>query len=636
MKKGSFSVGSGVDFLKDNVEKFVFGLAVLVLLFLVVSSFTQERIGFSPDELQTAAGNAGKHIESNNPDTGDIIPPPDITQGEPLPAGAGTIPRDPGDFDPKRGVNTPPGPPKGKRGTASAKTMLVLRGVPMIGAVQLKPEETGLIGAGTGGDMMGSGGYTGMDDEMGMGMGGGMSGGANIKGKRFIIVTGLLPYIEQSTQYTDLFVSAQYQDLMVDRPTYVDYEIERAEVTGSGRLKWVPIDVDVAAIEELKTWAGFSPDVIPPEYNASFIPGYSRKKMAFPLPPFVRRRFGSEAACPPDIPLISVAMMEMQREQMRLQEERLEAMDPTMLWNQGSSGGMGMGEEDYGMGMDMGMGMGMGMDYESGGYGTTSTTIDYSPKPKLFRYLDFDVHPGKSYAYRVKLVLGNPNFEVPEQYLENPDDAIEQFLETEFSESTDPISVPRDTRLLAVSVRAGSRPTDEPSCEMCCIFFNMPDAKESADVFEGLKRGKVVNFTGRQFNEVRTMPGGMGSGMGEYDMGMDMGMGEYGARPGGATRPGGRPRPGSGRGESTTPSKIDYKTGVCILDMTGGERLPGRSRDSVSLGGLLLMGPDGQLEVRSEIGDFEQYADYEPPERRRQRAGANPYAGEMYEGGGGY
>ena len=623
MKKGSFSIGSVVDFLKDNVEKFVFGLAVLVLLFLVANSFTQDKVGFTPEELQSAATNAKTHIVNGDVPGEDVLPPPDETLGRPLPPEASALVLDPLMFTLPTSLNSFARQNKGKRGTPTAEPMLVLRGSPMVGAIQVKPEDTGLLGAGGMGDMGGEsyGGMGGMDEM------GGMSGDSdNVKGRRFIVVTGLLPYPKQSEQYTKLFVGAEYQNLMVDRPNYVDYQVERAEVTG-GRLNWIPIDVNQVGPEEMQTWAGFSPDVVPPEYILRFIPGFATKGMAFPLPPMINRTFGSEAACPPDIPLLSDAMLERQREQMELEEERRSQQDPSRIWGSaGMSGGMG-GEMDGGYGgmeMDMGMDGGMdgGMGYESG-YGMSSSMSDFTLKPKLFRYLDFTVEAGKSYTYRVKLVLANPNFTVPEQYLENPDDTDTRHLETSFCDPCDPITVPLDSRLLAVSVRAGSRPTDEPSCEMCCIFFDMELAKESSDIFSGLKRGKVVNYANQTFNEVRAQSArGMGGYGGGYDSEMGMGM----EGPGGYGQSGRSGRTGR-TPTRTTPSKIGYHTDVCILDMTGGDRLPGRSTGLVSLGGLLLMGADGQLEVRTEIGDYEEYSDYEPPERRPR--GASPYGGGM-------
>ncbi|HET6881167.1 MAG TPA: hypothetical protein VFI31_13485 [Pirellulales bacterium] len=38
---------------------------------------------------------------------------------------------------------------------------------------------------------------------------------------------------------------------------------------------------------------------------------------------------------------------------------------------------------------------------------------------RLFRFFDFDVQPGKTYCYRVKLVALNPNYELPARYLAN-------------------------------------------------------------------------------------------------------------------------------------------------------------------------------------------------------------------------
>ena len=94
----------------------------------------------------------------------------------------------------------------------------------------------------------------------------------------------------------------------------------------------------------------------------------------------------------------------------------------------------------------------------------------------LLRYFDYKVEPGKHYVYRVRLALANPNYIPPPGrpptrersgvsnlkpgYLKDPKLAEKQWLETDWSEPSPVISMPRDTRVLALSVTPGreSRP----------------------------------------------------------------------------------------------------------------------------------------------------------------------------------
>ena len=87
------------------------------------------------------------------------------------------------------------------------------------------------------------------------------------------------------------------------------------------------------------------------------------------------------------------------------------------------SGGSAMGSAGMGMGMGMmgpggrgkgsggmGMGMGMGMPGMSGQVSAELPKKLPSTKYKLVRFFDFDALPGKTYRYRVRLLMYDPNF----------------------------------------------------------------------------------------------------------------------------------------------------------------------------------------------------------------------------------
>ena len=62
----------------------------------------------------------------------------------------------------------------------------------------------------------------------------------------------------------------------------------------------------------------------------------------------------------------------------------------------------------------------------------------------LFRYIDFDIEPGKSYRYRVKLVLRNPNFGTPVDQVNTPSVVEGQVRETPVSGISTVATVPED------------------------------------------------------------------------------------------------------------------------------------------------------------------------------------------------
>ena len=60
----------------------------------------------------------------------------------------------------------------------------------------------------------------------------------------------------------------------------------------------------------------------------------------------------------------------------------------------------------------------------------TVASVDYY----LFRYFDFEVEEGKTYQYRVKLLLANPNYGVEERFVEDPTATEQKIIASDFSE----------------------------------------------------------------------------------------------------------------------------------------------------------------------------------------------------------
>src|SRR6185503_11114962 len=79
----------------------------------------------------------------------------------------------------------------------------------------------------------------------------------------------------------------------------------------------------------------------------------------------------------------------------------------------GPEGGMGPGMGGRGAGPEGG-GMGGGGSFSQPGQSNTlAKGVDY----KLLRFFDYSVEPGKKYKYRVKLVLADPNVNIPSNML---------------------------------------------------------------------------------------------------------------------------------------------------------------------------------------------------------------------------
>jgi hypothetical protein len=193
------------------------------------------------------------------------------------------------------------------------------------------------------------------------------------------------------------------------------------------------------------------------------------------------------------------------------------------------------------------------------------------PQYVLFRFFDLGVQPGRQYRYRVRLVLANPNYRVPPRYLESPQLANDELLQTSWTEPSEIIAVPPDVHLLVSSVTrpsawphpgdpAGSPPTmylgdvAKPSAEMMVVKWDEPSGQEAARKFAAV-RGTVADFPAEERNGLKT----------------------------------------------------DYVTGAIVLDLKGGLPIAGKDRKLASLGEVLVLDTDGNLRVHSELDDQGEY-----------------------------
>ena len=90
-------------------------------------------------------------------------------------------------------------------------------------------------------------------------------------GKRWVVVTALAPFGEQLAAYGDKFSNALTKDPKLDTPQYARFEVERAEVSSTNpdkaTLKWQPVDVKTALIDDIKNLAPERPLVIDKKFG---------------------------------------------------------------------------------------------------------------------------------------------------------------------------------------------------------------------------------------------------------------------------------------------------------------------------------------------------------------------------------
>ena len=308
----------------------------------------------------------------------------------------------------------------------------------------------------------------------------------------YVLLTGLVPFRKQIDEYIALYSRASYQSPERDLPIWHDYAVERLEVRPDGGGEWKVIDITRLYEDWKDNWAGTATDSVPqqfilPSTQNLFDPADVPFGYWSPLPTLAARPtlngvdtmsggdpgmggpgYGSSWGLRSIHPWAKDEMKELLAEQKQLALEQQE--------NMGLGGEMGYGMDsggEFGGGMtgtttgtfspfrDIEMGMDEGgmeeqydesmmMGYGGEGEGMMMLDQDYC----LFRFIDTSVEPGRLYRYRVTLRAWNPNWNLPKKFLESPEAADEQFVQSATSEpfpslDATPIHVPADNLLLA-------------------------------------------------------------------------------------------------------------------------------------------------------------------------------------------
>jgi hypothetical protein len=191
---------------------------------------------------------------------------------------------------------------------------------------------------------------------------------------------------------------------------------------------------------------------------------------------------------------------------------------------------------------------------------------DAKPDILLVRYIDYDVEPGKKYRYRMKLTVQNPNWKVPEKYLQASSLSESRYLQTAWSQPTPVVSVQPDTRieLTAVDARRGF-------ALVKLIHFDLPSGRNQTREFK-VERGETMNYYNQEY-----YPPTDSAAPNESDMSLLF--------PSVRTPP--------------PPQQVDYVTDMTLIDFQVAAPLPGR-RVSNGLSSILLRDQDGNFTVLEE------------------------------------
>ena len=215
----------------------------------------------------------------------------------------------------------------------------------------------------------------------------------------------------------------------------------------------------------------------------------------------------------------------------------------------------------------------------------TDTQATDSTKPGL--------QPGKTYRYRVRLVLANPNYNISPAMLENPASTNEETRSTDWAVTTQPVTIAREKELLAYGLRAGGRGSALDLIDTKGKFqFHVWDRKLGAEVahdFE-IRRGDIADFVNAVKNHFN---------------------------------------PFQDAGEEIAEFQFHYEPadgGIPFLaDIRGGEPIPGpRGKTVVQPAELLFIDAEGRMFTSNEAMDGATARDYD----KRYGAAPPPAAGE--------
>jgi hypothetical protein len=363
-------------------------------------------------------------------------------------------------------------------------------------------------------------------------------GNAVPRGKHWVVITGLVPFEKQSEAYRNAFRDALAYDPANDVPAYVDFNVQRAEINSPADDKnpnFSKIFAFTEAVKETtKDWSQTLPEVVDSKCVDS-------AALTFPLGPLQNRQW-SENVAHDKIPLLNPY------------GTRGDAIDGD---NAGRNGNPSINRAEEAARRDPRLTQGRQVRP-----GNDSNAVGY----KLLRFFDFTVEPGKSYKYKMCLVLKNPNYGIDPGKLEKADFAKEKTLSTPFSDPTARIDVPKDTQVLV----GAAKPDDLSPGKFPVVLLTWVKRTGRSGYYplSTVDRGQVLNFSNVKIDPVLETP--------------------------------------SPATPDTEDIKSDLISDAVVLDMDGGNRLVGKDRKLTAPRDLLLMVLNGKtttLMIRDEMDD---------------------------------
>ncbi|HVX14544.1 MAG TPA: hypothetical protein VHC22_25375 [Pirellulales bacterium] len=373
---------------------------------------------------------------------------------------------------------------------------------------------------------------------------------SHLEYRNWVCLVAATPYVAQINEYQRAFHEALYQSTERDQPRYALPEIERAEVVGKRRLRWRPVNV-IASLEDHATWAT--------EYPESLDNRLIDPELTGLLPPLVSVNYEQAKVTHPRVKVVVVEQPK------PLEEKPADAKEPAAAGNekkvpQPILGGLRDKKPPPKEAAPAAVKPSDNKEAPEKSPGPPPIEII---RYRLFRFFDFDVEPGKVYRYRVKLVALNPNYDLPTRFLTTPEDAQGIFREGPWSAPSPAVAVVDGSRLMAGNVVAGNvaAPTagdnDKsaggsedaemlgPIAQVLVHFYDFATSQRANVLFDA-GRGSLLN----QANVALNQPEGT------------------------ANQPK-KGRTANSQRETEQQPTLDVQTGAVVVDLFGGDPVPG-------------------------------------------------------------
>ncbi len=443
---------------------------------------------------------------------------------------------------------------------------------------------------------------------VGLAQGGGVQApiGSIPKGKMAIVVVGRVPVKEQVEMYRKAFRNSRFNDPDRDSPSYVSFLIERADVTDDeANPKWTAVNAsDQSLIQanllEAKDWALEAPEIVDLRHvrrlalnpDGAAVPW---EGFTFPLPPRLLEDWSTEVTSKTIKKIDPEALLGVPGQVPGEAEPAPKPAGGNPFANppanpfQNPQGGAAfdrganhvrnrqqfVAQQLPGARMPGGAfaGQRMNPDLEGMPGGLRNQLPGDEIPDILFRFFDFQIQLNHRYRYRVRLVLRNPNFELPERYLQNAELGKSQFVLSPDSDPSPVVAVSGYSEVLAGPVK----PSVGISDASASVIIRNRDAETGATIayeFPGIERGTLLNFT-----VVKKIVGKDKTEVGPL-------------------------KPNPVDGSVTVADKAVFNSNEILLDMRGGDKVPGSPTNRVEEpSGVLVLDESGRLAVRGPLAD---------------------------------